>query len=269
VQLYGIVGGTAQFLTKPIHYANYQQNMKNKAFVFGFIMGAMCLVMSAQLPKISPLKGAWRLSLSDGSQAVMICSERYMMYTFYDLAGKKYLKTGGGAYKADAYGNVEYLCEFNTEDTSAVGKGTAIGYQLKNEVLNITTGVLKGTWQRLDQPDAQHPMAAAWRIREREGTDGTMSVMQRGPRKTIKILSGTRFQWTALNTQTKQMSGCGGGIYVAKDGKYTETIEFFSRDNNRVGASLTFDWAVNGKDWTHKGLSSTGAKVHEIWERED
>ena len=31
------------------------------------------------------------------------------------------------------------------------------------------------------------------------------------------------------------------------DGKYTENIEFFSRDNNRVGASLSFDYEIKEK----------------------
>lgn len=242
--------------------------MKNKLFGWGMLLAVLVTSLSATFPKPSPLKGAWKRSLNDGSQVVMICSEGYLMYTHYDLAGKKYLHTGGGAYQLEGR-RLSYLCEFNTEDTSAVGKSTALTLQLKGEGLRIDAGPLQGSWQRLDQPTDGTVMAAAWRIREREGSDGKMSVMQRGPRKTIKILSGTRFQWTALNTQTKQMSGCGGGTYTVKDGKYTETIEFFSRDNSRVGASLSFDWAVSGKDWIHKGQSSTGAKVHEIWERED
>ncbi|MCU0471193.1 MAG: hypothetical protein MUF58_21650 [Arcicella sp.] len=68
---------------------------------------------------------------------------------------------------------------------------------------------------------------------------------------------------------THQFFGSGGGTYTVKDGKYTETIEFFSRDNKRVGASLTFDCVLNGKDWTHAGQSTTGTRVHEIWEREE
>ena len=52
----------------------------------------------------------------------------------------------------------------------------------------------------------------------------------------MKILSGTRFQWIAYHIGTKVFSGSGGGTYTSEQGKYTETIDFFSRDNDRVGA---------------------------------
>lgn len=93
-------------------------------------------------------------------------------------------------------------------------------------------------------------------------------MMQRGPRKTIKLLTGSRFQWVAINPQTKQFSGTGGGTYVLKSGIYTETIDFFSRDNGRVGRSLTFKAAIDQDEWHHTGQSSTGGAVNEIWTRE-
>jgi hypothetical protein len=91
----------------------------------------------------------------------------------------------------------------------------------------------------------------------------------RGPRKTIKVLSGTRFQWAAINTETKQFFGGGGGTYTTANGKYTEKIEFFSRDNNRVGARLTFDFALKPDGWHHAGLSSKGEPIYEIWAKDE
>ena len=72
----------------------------------------------------------------------------------------------------------------------------------------------------------------------------------------------------AINTETKEFSGTGGGTYTFKDGKYTENIEFFSRDSSRVGASLSFDVSVANNICTHKGLSSKGEPIHEEWSRE-
>jgi hypothetical protein len=87
-----------------------------------------------------------------------------------------------------------------------------------------------------------------------------------GVRKTMKILSGTKFQWIAYNTETKEFFGTGGGSYTTTpDGKYTENIEFFSRDNSRVGASLQFDFSIQDGNWRHKGLSSKGDPIDEIW----
>jgi hypothetical protein len=100
------------------------------------------------------------------------------------------------------------------------------------------------------------------------GDDG-MRTMTPGVRKTMKILSGTRFQWIAYNTETKEFLGTGGGTYTSVDGKYVENIEFFSRDNSRVGASLSFDFSLDDGRWAHKGLSSKGDPIHEIWTRRE
>ena len=59
--------------------------------------------------------------------------------------------------------------------------------------------------------------------------------------------------------------GTGGGSYTTIDGQYIESIEFFSRDDTRVGASLKFDFDIIDAHWHHKGFSSKGDPLHEIW----
>lgn len=81
----------------------------------------------------------------------------------------------------------------------------------------------------------------------------------------MKILSGTRFQWIAYNTDTKQFSGTGGGTYTTIDGVYTENIEFFSRDDSKAGVSLKFDYGLIDGKWNHTGFSSKGEPLNEIW----
>jgi hypothetical protein len=94
-----------------------------------------------------------------------------------------------------------------------------------------------------------------------------MAEMRPGARKTIKILSGTRFQWAAINSETGDFFGTGGGFYTFENGKYTEHIEFFSRDATRVGASLSFNGELKEGNWHHSGLSSKGDRIYEIWSR--
>jgi hypothetical protein len=64
-------------------------------------------------------------------------------------------------------------------------------------------------------------------------------------------------------------SGTGGGRNTAKDGNYTETITYFSRDNSRVGAMLDFKYEMLGNDWHHTGLNSRGEPMFEIWARRE
>jgi len=85
------------------------------------------------------------------------------------------------------------------------------------------------------------------------------------PRKTMKVLIDGFFQWIAFNTETFRFSGSGGGEYEAVDGKYIEKIQYFSRDDSRVGAELDFNYEVKEGDWYHSGLSSKGNPINEVW----
>lgn len=218
-----------------------------------------CLVFVS--PAFCQLKGAWKQISSDGKTTMLICSGDYLMVSRYKE--KEFLYTEGGTYNLSS-GTLTYKSEFNSIDTPKVGQTLTFKINVSGNKLSVE-GL--GDWQQVD--DGNTPAAANYRITGRMGNDGTITTMQRGARKTIKMLTGTRFQWAAINPETKQFSGTGGGTYTIKDGKYTETIEFFSRDNNRVGAALTFDYELkNGKDWHHSGLSSAGAKIYEVWSKE-
>ncbi len=225
------------------------------------------------------LAGAWRLTdakgddrrLEAGATAVKIVSEGHFSIAYFNKEDKKFIGTYGGTYTLK---NGQYTenYEFNTFDSTRVGTSSSFQAQLQDNKV-----ALKGTaanaarqesWERVDQASAQTPLAGTWRITGRANEEGKMSEMQQGPRKTFKMLSGGRFQWIAFNTETKQFSGTGGGTYTAENGKYVETIEFFSRDPNRVGATLTFDFEVKGNQWHHKGLSSAGAPIYEIWTKQ-
>ena len=50
---------------------------------------------------------------------------------------------------------------------------------------------------------------------------------------------------------------------------YIENIEFFPRDNSRVGKSLTFDFSIEDGNWRHKGLSSKGDPIDEVWTKRE
>ncbi len=125
----------------------------------------------------------------------------------------------------------------------------------------------KEEWIHIDN-GTPGKLSGAWLITGRMN-DGKMSKMNPGARRTMKILSGTRFQWIAYNVDTKEFLGTGGGTYTTENGKYTENILFFSRDNNRVGASLQFDFTLEDGNWRHKGLSSKGDLIDEVWTKRD
>ncbi|MRG45954.1 membrane or secreted protein [Chitinophaga sp. SYP-B3965] len=212
----------------------------------------------------NPLTGAWQL-LPAGTepQTIRIIEDGYFMQTAYDHAGKQFISTLGGQFSADGKALQETI-EFNTADKSNVGIKNMASYTLEKDVLTVATNGKMVKWKRLDAGKAA--LSGTWRITGREN-NGTIEPMRPGPRKTLKILSGNRFQWAAINTETKEFFGTGGGTYTFENGKYTETIAFFSRDSSRVGISLSFDGKVTGKQWHHSGKSSKGDPISEIWSR--
>ncbi|MBK7870890.1 MAG: membrane or secreted protein [Saprospiraceae bacterium] len=214
------------------------------------------------------LKGAWQNSATEKGEAVtrvLLFSGDYFSWTEYKTASGEFLSTKGGSWQMQDE-KVTLNFEFNTADTAMVGKSEDWMAKMEMEklMLSQSTGA-KLAWDNIDK-GANTDLTGAWLMGGRVSEDGKESRRDiTVPRKTMKILTGTRFQWIAYNIATKQFSGTGGGTYTAKDGVYTENLVFFSRDNKRVGMSLTFNFDKKEGEWHHKGKSSAGDPMHEIW----
>ena len=206
------------------------------------------------------LWGAWERQGSEPTHHVMlIVTDGFWSFTEYSVDQKNFVGTMGGAWSLNE-GNMQYTYEFSTFPEVLQKQMLPSALSMENQD-QLSLGDTK--WTRVDagQPG---DLNGAWLITGRE-RDGTMNTITPGVRKTMKILSGTRFQWIAYNTETRAFMGTGGGTYTTIDGRYTENIEFFSRDNTRVGASLGFDFELKEGKWHHKGKSSKGNPIYEIW----
>lgn len=209
------------------------------------------------------LVGAWQVKEAD-KEHVLMFQDGFFFQTTYNKLLKQFVYSRGGTYSQNA-DRITTKIYFNSANKEEVGKELSIKYSVTPTTLNLSMNGSPTNWKRLD--DGSAPLAGTWRITSRL-QDGKLSpIHQTGARQTYKILSGTRFQWAAVNPETKEFSGTGGGTYTFTNGKYTEKIEFFSRDSSRVGAALTFDGKLENGEWHHSGLSSKGAKIHEIWSR--
>ncbi|WP_290797711.1 hypothetical protein [Flavihumibacter sp. UBA7668] len=210
------------------------------------------------------LTGSW-ITEKDQKQHVLLFTNRHYSYTVYDLSGKKFYHTEGGTYTIDGNKLITTL-EFNSSDPNVMGKQYTLTAKPDAKQLNINWPEEGTIWKRIDSGGGE--LNATWRITGRE-QQGTMNPIQKSARKTIKIITGQRFQWAAINTATGEFFGTGGGTFTFKDGRYTEQIDFFSRDGSRVGMSLSFEGKVEGSNWHHKGKSSKGDPIYEIWSKED
>jgi hypothetical protein len=211
------------------------------------------------------LQGAW-LYTSDDHETVRIIAGRYFAEGTYRREGHTFMAAKGGLWRLEGDELVDEY-EFHSADSTKVGKTYKRKVRMEGGNLVFFKKDDQRVWKRLDDgtPGNLH---GAWLITGRL-KDGEMESVTPGVRKTMKILSGTRFQWIAYNTESKEYLGTGGGSYTSEDGVYTEHIGFFSRDNSRVGAKLNFNFELKDGDWHHSGHSSKGDPLYEVWTKRE
>jgi hypothetical protein len=230
----------------------------------------LAFLFFATLVGAQNLEGAWKMTHQNGKEIteveyIKIYQDDYFSFGAKQVSDNHFIGAGGGPFALDGDKYTETL-DFFTLDPVQVGSSTSFKLDLVNGKMvisgNTDNGMLVEIWEKL--PEQKDALTGNWVITGRKRGE-EISRSTPGARRTVKILSGGRFQWIAFNSETKEFSGTGGGTYTAKDGKYVETITFFSRDDSRVGAELGFDFEVIDGEWHHSGLSSKGDPIYEIW----
>jgi hypothetical protein len=237
--------------------------MKHKLLLLVLVATLIGVMAFRKINTADAVTGAWNLK-SGNTEQVLLFMDGYFTHTTYDKGGKQFIQTRGGTYTFDK-GKLTVQYEFDTQNKEQVGQAVTYtaslnGGQLVADLVGTSSG-----WSRIDEGNA--PLAGLWTITARRQEGTLQPIHQTGTRKTVKILTGTRFQWAAIDPGTKQFMGTGGGTYTFQNGKYTEQIEFFSRDSSRVGSSLSFDGKLEAGNWHHSGLSSKGDPIYEVWSR--
>jgi len=207
--------------------------------------------------------GAWQSQDGD-KKTVLLIQDHYFTQSIFKA--DEYIMSYGGPFSIENK-RFQIKVEFNSDDSVKVGETATADFLLKNNKLQITLNSKSATYERMDNGKA--PLAGVWHITDRMQEGKLVPIQRSGTRKTLKVLTASRFQWFAIDPGTKQFFGTGGGTYSFVDGTYTEHIEFFSRDNSRVGANLSFDGKLTDGKWHHSGLSSKGDKIYEIWGKVD
>lgn len=238
--------------------------LKNiKLLVIGFIVCLSSFKPDNSLNR-GIINGAWQTQEGTIEQ-VLLLSDGYFMHTIFDQVNKEFIQSRGGTYQLSGSDLIATV-EFNTVDKDQIWQKINYSFIVKKDKLNSDLSGKKAVWNLLDK--VQGNLSGTWRMSGRM-QDGKITYSQPRARKTLKVLTGSRFQWAAINAETKEFFGTGGGSYTFEKGKYIEKIEFFSRDNSRVGASLSFDGKLVDGNWHHSGLSSTGNPIYEVWSKEN
>jgi len=213
------------------------------------------------------LLGAWEghYEAENGEMltVVLIFAEGYQVKTTYNSKSGDFLATKGGSWES-VDNVITETVEFDSKNPEKVGKEVKYTFSIQDSTLKIKDSKLD--FKRIDNgtPGA---LEGAWLMSGRIKNGEKQLRDTSGPRKTMKILSGTRFQWIAYNTATQEFLATGGGAYTTENGKYTENIAFFSRDVSRVGMELQFNFELKAGNWHHSGLSTKGDPINEIWSK--
>ena len=178
----------------------------------------------------------------------ILMDDEYYVETQFTTKPNQFIKTIGGFYNRKG-NDLMVALEFNSNFSNDRIKHIEVNDQDRWKEISNTNLPLQGKWLMAGRVNGNQE--------RRRDTNR--------PRKTMKILLKGFFQWIAYNTESFSFHGTGGGSYTATEGTYTETIDYFSRDNNKVGISLEFEYVKKGMDWHHQGFSSKGDPLHEIW----
>ena len=212
------------------------------------------------------LVGAWERTQKNElgtmeKQIVIFSSNGFQSISIFNAESGEFIYTNGGTWELSGDDLTEKI-EFDTGNPERIGSKVTFKIIVKKNT--ITVPAMERTWKRIDD-GKPGKLEGAWLMAGRFRNGKKQMRKVDGPRKTMKLLSGKRFQWIAYNTETKQFMGTGGGTYTTKNGVYSENIEFFSRDNTKAGLRLKFDFDLINNEWNHKGFSSKGDSMHEIW----
>ncbi len=181
----------------------------------------------------------------------------YLIHSLYETSPPRFISTMGGSYTLEGT-QLEWALEFNSAyEQDAVRS------------LTVPVRIAEGGLRLQALPKVAQALDGGWLFATRGPDTGQERRGEESSRKTLKFLIDGRFQWIAYDTDSMRFSGSGGGRYEAKDGRYTEHIGYFSRDNARVGATLEFAYEVQGADWHHTGRNSRGEPMYEIWARRE
>lgn len=215
------------------------------------------------------LDGAWQLIEYNGEEVtnrevIKVVQDHYFALGSRDLQTNAFLGAAGGEFEIKDNQLIENR-DFDTYNASKIGEKRS--YSIKwigDKKIELSSPDEHKIWQKISIKTQD--LDGNWVITGRQ-RNGEMKTMTLGDRRTIKILAGGRFQWVAFNSATKQFYASGGGTYSAENGVYQENIDFFSKDSDRVGASLKFEYRLKDGQWHHSGQSSTGKPIYEIWSR--
>lgn len=112
---------------------------------------------------------------------------------------------------------------------------------------------------------AQKPVSAGpYRVLSSQYGKAPATTIADDDKRLYKIFADGYFISPARMLKDSTFQGAAGGTYICKEGRYTETLRFFSWDSTAVGTSYTLDYSAEGKFYHHWGTIKS-EKYPDFW----
>ena len=162
----------------------------------------LLLIFTGQLALGQVPKGAWKSQEPTGSTSILIVGDSYLTIASYSFMNKYFERSEGGAFTMQG-DKMTYIPEFNSADTAKIGIPVIFTITRKDDVLTLRYEEAM-VWMLVDDASTVS-MAGTWQITEKanNGQGALEKIHQTGTRKTLKLLSGSRFQWIAFDPGSK------------------------------------------------------------------
>ncbi|WP_417884737.1 hypothetical protein [Zunongwangia sp.] len=212
------------------------------------------------------IDGSWELIQKNnkplsGSSCIRIYEDGYFMESSKE-GDYKFSDAKGGRYTVDASTYSEEY-DFNTSEENLIHTSKKFKISTTNDTLQLKAGNQSSTWLRISS--AKNKLSGLWVLKGNK-ENGKVTFDLPKNQTCLKIISGEKFQWVTFNPENGKFIACGAGSSYAQYDVYLENIEVFSRDEIMVGASLSFEYELDNGQWYHRGTSSEGKPLYEIWE---
>jgi len=224
-------------------------------------------ILSSGLLKAQQLNGAWQKvdKNSKDIKSIKLFSDNYFTSSTRLESSGEFVSASGGTYSLSKLDYIENY-EIHSNSRAVTGSYINYSYQIENDTLKLKdrNSRNKETWVKIDS--AEKEKITCWKI-HKAFRDSKWTTIEDKPRKTLKMLTDNHYQVLALNSQTGEFFGSSGGKWTFENDKHNEIIQFFSKNPNMVGDTLSFNKEIKDSIWSHNGKSSEGEYIKERWKK--
>ncbi len=193
-----------------------------------------------------PLIGAWSGQDSRDGRAievVVIFTAAHQVAVWFDPVDGEVVHTNGGLWSRSGT-RVTEIVEFDSDNPGRVGSSVSFDVDLSDTELSIVGSDMRLT--RVDGGD-QGRLEGAWLLFER--LEAGRWIASESSLRTVRLMSGERFQQVVYDPESGRLVSTLGGTYVTGRDELVETVEFRRSPPNAGGPQVRYSLRQDAGNW--------------------